>query len=85
MATLNELKKRLRKCQRRPASCAGAMKTVSTAKYSKLCSVLEQYRPYAREAFRMFSAAGVAALPAAEGGEKPYCRHKRQPWAMRRL
>lgn len=68
MATLNELKKRLRSIKT-TGQLAGAMKTVSTAKYSKLCSVLEQYRPYAREAFGMLSAAGVAALPAADGGK----------------
>ena len=59
MATLNELKKRLRSIKT-TGQLAGAMKTVSTAKYSKLCSVLEQYRPYAREAFGMLSAAGLS-------------------------
>lgn len=59
MATLNELKKRLRSIKT-TGQLAGAMKTVSTAKYSKLSALLEQYRPYSREALKMLSAVGVS-------------------------
>ena len=68
MATLNELKKRLRSIKT-TGQLAGAMKTVSTAKYSKLCSVLEQYRPYAREDVAAFcDAAPRRCCGSARGG-----------------
>ena len=57
MATLRELRKRLRSV-RSTGALAGAMKTVSTAKYSRLSSALQAGSEYARCCDTLVSMAG---------------------------
>ncbi len=61
MATIRELKKRLQGVKA-TRQLTGAMRTVSSAKYARLSSSLEAYRPYAQACRDMVRAVG--GLPA---------------------
>ena len=68
MATLRELKKRLNGVKT-TGQLAGAMKTVSTAKFARINSVLSQYCPYAEECNELLGDIGIQA-PDSRGGKK---------------
>lgn len=76
MASMRELKNRLRSVNT-TRQLAGAMRTVSSAKYSRLTSLLEKNAPYAeacREAVRGIGCAGLFSAfrkSGAESGDKP--------------
>ena len=68
MATLTDLKKRLRGVQT-ICQLAGAMRTVSSAKLSRLSAANAAFSPYARGCRELLEAAG-AVLPPAEGADR---------------
>lgn len=70
MATLRELRKRLASISI-TKQLAGAMKTVSAAKYAKIETVLTRYRPYAdtcRALTETYGGAMTACLPLHRSG-----------------
>ncbi len=74
MASLRELRKHL-KSIRTTEQLAGAMKTVSAAKFSRISGVLEGYKPYAdacREMTARFGTSLAAVLPCANP-DAPAC------------
>lgn len=58
MATLRELKKRLKSTET-TGQLAGAMRTVATAKYSKVSAVLNAYSPYAEALSKLGAGAAI--------------------------
>ena len=75
MASLQELRKRLRSIQS-TGQLAGAMRTAATAKYAKLGRVREDFRPYAagcREMLRLLGGAGVPRKTEAEPSARDCC------------
>lgn len=84
MASLQELRKRLRSIQS-TGQLAGAMRTAATAKYAKVSRVRDEFTPYARacrDMLRLLGAAGIerkAEVPAPReclvilGGNRGLC------------
>ncbi len=62
MASLQELRKRLRSIQS-TGQLAGAMRTAATAKYAKLGRVREDFGPYAEGCRKMLRLLGGAGIP----------------------
>lgn len=61
MASLQELRKRLRSI-RSIEQLAGAMRTAATVKYSRLCRIRNEFKPYASASEDMLHLLGVSGL-----------------------